>query len=113
MGKTLELYIGYGNCTLIEVDGARRLDRLKGAYTAAQAQQEARRILETEDDFTPSLRIIDPTRTVCRGGEMVITLHQMQVWESNGGGAAPCDEFRRLPDIAVSEARRNLGCHLG
>lgn len=114
MGKTLELYVSNGRCTLIEVDGARRTERLNGGYDAQSAQNVARNILESEQGFTGSLRIIDTTGTVCRSGEMTVTLEQLQLWAANRGGSAPNpgSQFRHAHDTRAEEARRAMGCHL-
>lgn len=114
MGKLLELYVSGESCTLIEVAGCKRIERLKGAYSPQSAQDVARSILESEDGFAGTLRIIDSTRTVCRGGEMTVTLAQLQQWAANGGGSAPNpgSQFRHQHDTRAAEARRAMGCHL-
>lgn len=94
MGKHLELYISdarQGPSVLIEVEGVRRTERQAsrtGASDGEILQSAALTILESEDGFEPRLRIIDPTRTQCKSGEMTISLEQMRHWQS-GGGAAP------------------------
>lgn len=94
MSKNLELYINdarQGPSVLIEVEGIRRTQRQTsqtGASDGAILQAAALSILESEDGFEPRLRIIDPTRTQCKSGEMTISLEQMRHWQS-GGGAAP------------------------
>lgn len=114
MGKLLELYVSAGNCTLIEVAGCKRTERLKGAYSPQSAQDVARSILETEEGFAGTVRIIDTTGTVCRSGEMTVTLAQLQQWAANGGGSAPNpgSQFRHQRDTRADEARRAMGCHL-
>lgn len=114
MGKHLELYINdarQGASVLIEVDGLRRIQRqssMTGASDGAILQAAALTILESEDGFEPRLRIIDPTRTQCKSGEMTISLEQMRHWQS-GGGAAPRLGGHFRDDSRSDDVRRAMG----
>ena len=116
MGKHLELYISdprQGASVLIEVEGVRRTERQAsrtGASDGEILQSAALAILESEDGFEPRLRIIDPTRTQCKSGEMTISLEQMRHWR-NGGGAAPRlgGHFHAPSTSRSDDVRRDMG----